>query len=122
MSNPFVLKKFQEDNLIVICLEGYLDFHTAPEFEDTIQAEIDAGRKQIIVDCQKLEYVSSAGLGVFMGFVEELRELGGDIKVCGLTSKVKDVFEMLGFGEIFDIFDGIAAARGSFAFESRTGG
>jgi anti-sigma B factor antagonist len=114
MSNPFALRKFREDDLSVICLEGYVDAHTAPQFEDAIQSELDDGQLRIIVDCQRLEYISSAGLGVFMSFIEEIRDQEGDVKICGLTPKVKEVFDILGFPEIFDLLDDIPSARQRF--------
>ena len=115
MPNPFFIETSAEGDLSVIQLEGYLDAHTAPQFEQAIQSEIDAGRHRIIVDCAKLTYISSAGLGVFMSFVEEVREQAGDIKICGLTPKVRQVFDILGFAEIYDICDARAEAVQRFA-------
>ena len=115
MPNPFALHKSQQDGLSLITVEGFLDAHTAPHFEKAIQTEIDAGHNRIVVDCEKLTYISSAGLGVFMSFVEELREAGGDIKICGLTPKVRGVFDMLGFQEIFDLVDDQQTAVRRFA-------
>ncbi len=103
MPNPFALQTTTNNGLSVISVEGFLDAHTAPKFESAIQSEIDAGRTRIIVDCAKLTYISSAGLGVFMGFIEEVREQDGDIKICGLTPKVRQVFEMLGFESVYDL-------------------
>ena len=122
MSNPFSIRRAQEDALSVICLEGYLDAHTAPLFEDAIQKEVDANLCRIIVDCQKLDYISSAGLGVFMSFVEDVRDRGGDIKICGLTSNVREVFDILGFPQIFDVLDDIQAARQRFTLGPAAGG
>ena len=115
MPNPFFIATSSQGDISIIQLEGYLDAHTAPQFEQAIQSEVDAGRHRIIVDCEKLTYISSAGLGVFMGFVEEVREQGGDIKICGLTPKVRQVFDILGFGEIYDICDARADAVQRFA-------
>ncbi len=115
MPNPFALHKSQQDDLSFIAVEGFLDAHTAPQFEKAIQTEVDAGHNRIVVDCEKLTYISSAGLGVFMSFVEELREAGGDIKICGLTPKVRGVFDMLGFQEIFDLVDDQQTAIRRFA-------
>lgn len=115
MPNPFALHKSQQDDISLVAVEGFLDAHTAPQFEKAIQEEIDAGRSRIVVDCEKLTYISSAGLGVFMSFVEEVRESGGDIKISGLTPKVRGVFEMLGFQEIFDLVDDRPAAVRRFA-------
>ena len=115
MANPFALVKSMEGDVAVISLEGYLDAHTAPQFEAAIQDEMDGGHTRIVVDCAPLTYISSAGLGVFMSFVEELREAGGDIKICGLTPKVRGVFDMLGFQEIFDLVDDQQTAVRRFA-------
>jgi anti-sigma B factor antagonist len=119
MPNPFSVQVTQADDLAVISLEGYVDAHTAPEFEKAVQAVINEGRHRIIVDCEKLTYISSAGLGVFMGFIEEVREEGGDIKICGLSSKAKQPFEILGFEELFDFCADVAEARGQFAQSAR---
>jgi anti-sigma B factor antagonist len=105
VANPFSIQTTIEDRLSIITIEGFVDAHTAPQFENAIQSEIDAGRHFIIVNCEKLNYISSAGLGVFMSFIEEVRERGGDIKICGLTPKVKHTFEILGFQDLFEMLD-----------------
>lgn len=114
MPNPFAINTSNTGEVTVISLEGYVDAHTAPQFEHAIQSEIGAGRYRIVVDCGKLNYISSAGLGVFMSFIEEIRERGGDIKICGLVPKVRHTFEILGFQDIFEMHDEKAAAIGGF--------
>ncbi len=114
MANPFAIQTSVEDGLSIIVLEGFVDAHTAPQFENAIQSEIEAGRNRVIVNCEKLNYISSAGLGVFMSFIEEVREIGGDIKICGLTPKVKHTFEILGFQDIFEMLDDQPTAVGRF--------
>ncbi len=84
-------------------LNGYLDAHTAPKLEQEINTLIDDGKKYILVNFNNLDYISSAGLGVFMAFIEDIREKGGDIKMCSMKPKVYSVFDLLGFPVIFDI-------------------
>lgn len=115
MPNPFAIQTALQDDISIIALEGFVDAHTAPNFEQTIQSEIDAGHIRIIVDCSKLSYISSAGLGVFMSFVEEVRELGGDIKISGLAPKVRSTFDILGFNDLYDIVDDVQTAARKFA-------
>ncbi len=110
MANPFSIHKSTEQGLSVLSLDGYLDAHTAPEFEKAIQTEFEAKRLKIVVECSRLSYISSAGLGVFMSFIEEIREAGGDIKICALAPKVFQVFEILGFSALFDIVPDLPAA------------
>jgi anti-sigma B factor antagonist len=109
----------RQGDITILAVNGYLDAHTAPRFEQTIQDEFDAGRFRIIVDCAGLTYISSAGLGVFMSFVEDLRDKGGDIKICGLTDAVYSVFDILGFPALFDIVADQVAAVQKFAEPSR---
>lgn len=114
MSNPFSIEVSRDGGFSIIRLEGYVDAYTAPEFEAAVQTEVDAGHHRLIVDGERLNYISSAGLGVFMSFLEEVRGSGGDIKICRLAPKVRHTFEILGFHEIFEIVADEAAARESF--------
>jgi len=115
MPHPFVVHRSEEGDLSVLSLEGYLDAHTAPQFEKAIQDEIDAGRVRLIVDGAQLKYISSAGLGVFMSFIEEIRDKGGDIKICSLVPKVRQIFDILGFHAIYDMVESRPAAVQRFA-------
>ena len=118
MPSSLTLQRSLQHDVAVITVDGFLDAHTAPQFEQALQQEITDGRVKLAVDCSKLTYISSAGLGVFMGFIEEVREQHGDIKVCGLTPKVRQVFEILGFETIFELFDSVQAALDRFGDSS----
>lgn len=89
----------------VVDLNGYLDAHTAPELEQTFQKLLDDQRFKIIVNFRDLAYISSAGLGVFMAFIEDARNNNGDIKLVGMSPKVYNVFDLLGFPMLYEIFD-----------------
>ena len=115
MANAFNVQHSQLEDIAVLKLEGFLDAHTAPNFEQAIQKEMEAKRIRIIIDCEKLTYISSAGLGVFMSFIEELRDQGGDIKISGVIPKVRQVFDILGFNSLFDILDTIPQAAAKFS-------
>lgn len=122
MSNTFSVKSEARGDLTVLALEGYLDAHTAPQFESAIQDQIDKGNLRLIVDGGDLSYISSAGLGVFMGFVEELREGGGDLKICSLPANVQEIFDLLGFTNLFHVEPDVEAAEARFASDPVFGG
>lgn len=86
-------------------LKGYLDAHTAPELENTFQQLVDSKKYNIVVNFQNLNYISSAGLGVFMGFIEDVRKNGGDIKLTTMKPKIYRVFDLLEFPTLYDIMD-----------------
>jgi len=84
--------------------KGYLDAHTAPELEKALQTLMTHKRFNIIVNCRDLNYISSAGLGVFMAFIEDVRQQKGDIKLSNMSPKVYNVFDLLGFPILYEIF------------------
>jgi anti-sigma B factor antagonist len=110
MPTNFQIERRDVNGVRILALDGYLDAHTAPQFEKAIEEEFGAGRHRLVVDCSQLTYISSAGLGVFMSFIEEIREAGGDIKLSGIVPKVYQVFEVLGFPALFDIVPDVDSA------------
>lgn len=88
----------------IIYLKGFLDAHTAPALENEFSTLIDNGKFYIVVNFKDLSYISSAGLGVFMAFIEKIRENGGDIKLCAMSEKVFNIFDLLGFPLLYEIF------------------
>jgi anti-sigma B factor antagonist len=88
----------------IVYLKGYLDAHTAPALENTFSNLIDKGKYSIVVNFKELSYISSAGLGVFMAFIEKIRENEGDIKLSGMSDKVFNIFDLLGFPLLYEIY------------------
>src|SRR5690606_17238561 len=103
--SSFNIRNRNIEEFDILDLDGELDAHTAPHLEDSLKKLITDNRQRIIVNCQKLEYISSAGLGVFMAYIEDVRSLGGDIKLTNMSQKVYNVFDLLGFPTLYDILD-----------------
>lgn len=103
--NGLEVKRKDVDSISIIYLKGYLDAHTASDFEKVLQELLDEDRVRIVVNLAELNYISSAGLGVFMGFIEDIRGKAGDIKLAELTDKVFRVFDLLGFPVLYEILD-----------------
>ena len=103
--NGFEVTRKDVGDVTCLYIIGFLDAHTAPEFEDGLQKLLDEERYKIVVNFQDLNYISSAGLGVFMGFIEDIRDNKGDIKLTNMTQKVFKVFDLLGFPSLYEIYD-----------------
>ncbi|MEI6091455.1 MAG: STAS domain-containing protein [bacterium] len=101
--NKFSLEFTQNEEIQKIDISGYLDAQTAPVLENAIQEAINKGCNKILVNFKNLKYISSAGLGVFMGFIEQIRKEGGDIKLAEMPNNIFSIFDLLGFPMIFDI-------------------
>ncbi len=102
--SEFHVKRKDLAAVSIVYLKGYLDAHTAPDFEKALQELVDQERVNIVVNLSELTYISSAGLGVFMGFIENIRDKGGDIKLAEPTDKVYRVFDLLGFPVLYEVF------------------
>jgi anti-sigma B factor antagonist len=100
----FEVIRVDDNDLSILRLQGFLDAHTAPKFEQAIQQLISENRYKLVISMCDLDYISSAGLGVFMGFIEEIRDNDGDIKLSNMSNKVYKVFDLLGFPALYDIF------------------
>jgi len=102
--SDFKVAQREAENVNVLDLKGYLDAHTAPKLEEAFQNLLAARRFNIVVNCKELSYISSAGLGVFMAYIEDVRKNSGDIKLSNMSPKVYNVFDLLGFPLLYEIF------------------
>ena len=111
----FKIAQCEKSGVNIIELKGFLDAHTAPELEDVFQKLLKNKKYKIIVNFRELSYISSAGLGVFMAFIEEVRKNEGDIKLSNMTPKVFNVFDLLGFPILYEIYGDESDAISKFA-------
>ena len=94
----------EKGEVSVINLKGFLDAHTAPTLENNFTQLINSNKFKIVVNFEELAYISSAGLGVFMAFIERIRDNNGDIKLANMTDKVFNIFDLLGFPLLYEIY------------------
>ncbi len=99
----FNIEHHSAGTLDILELQGELDAHTASQLEEALKKMIGQNNVYIIVNFNRLDYIASAGLGVFMAYIEDVRELGGDIKLADMNDKVYNVFDLLGFPALYDI-------------------
>ena len=89
----------KNDGILSIAIDGRLDTTTAPQLESFIGENYD-GECSIVIDCEKLAYVSSAGLRVLLAAQKKTKGAMKLVRVCEL---VMEVFEMTGFADILVI-------------------
>lgn len=80
-----------DGDVLVLTADGGLNGQTAEQFVQSIGKLVDAGCTKLIVDCQKLQHVSSSGLGVLIRLHRLMKGHGGDFKVCGLRGMAPQV-------------------------------
>lgn len=112
--NEFNLSIKTLEDISIIKLNGYLDAHTAPKLEEAISNLLKEGKFKIIVNFADMNYISSAGLGVFMAFIEKIRTNGGDIKFSSMSQKIYNVFDLIGFPLIYEFYNSDEEAINKF--------
>ena len=89
---------------VVLALSGKLDATTAKTFEERILTRIDSGDPRFVIDLAQLEYISSAGLRVFLLAAKRLAGTERKMVLCSLQEHVRQVFDLAGFSSILSIY------------------
>ncbi len=98
------IEEIRIDDIVLLLLEGRVDSNTSAEAETTILGVLDTGTTKLVVDFGQLDYISSAGLRVFLLAAKKLKKTGGNIALSSMKPHIKEVFDMSGFSALFSIF------------------
>lgn len=94
--------RFQEENNdYVMYFEGRLDTAASPVVEKELQPLHECEGHDIILDCTKLEYISSSGLRLFLGVLKNAKAKGSKVFIKGINDDIRNVFAMTGFINLF---------------------
>lgn len=102
------------NNIAVIKVGGYIDTTTSAELEHSLDSLLKSGMYKIIIDLGNVDYISSAGWGIFISEIKGIRERGGDLKLVRMIPDVYEVFELLEFHYILKAFDTLDEAVRDF--------
>lgn len=102
------------NHISIIKVGGYIDTTTSSELERSLDSLLKQGRFFIIVDLGNVDYISSAGWGIFISEIKSIRENGGDLKLVRMVPDVYEIFELLEFHHILDVYDTIDEAVNKF--------
>ena len=98
----------------VLSLMGQLDAHTFPKLQAALEA-IDDDEPRVVLEFSKLEYISSAGLGVLSKMTKEFREREGDIRLAALPDKIKNIMDLLGFSQVIQVHKTVGDAVATYS-------
>lgn len=95
------IKKSVNGSVLSVELEGRLDTTTSPRLEEELRSSI-AGITSLVIDFEKLEYISSAGLRVLLA-MQKIMNRQGEMMIKNVSETVMEVFEVTGFVDILNI-------------------
>ncbi|MBU0984350.1 MAG: STAS domain-containing protein [candidate division Zixibacteria bacterium] len=97
-----------------IRVDGVIDTMTATELEEVFDTLLRRNRYRIVVDLAGVDYISSAGWGIFISHIKDVRSSQGDIKLSGMVADVHEIFELLEFDRILKVYASVDEAIGDF--------
>jgi anti-sigma B factor antagonist len=104
------IKNSLDNDIYTIHVIGEVDASSSIYLDESISEATNSYTK-IMVNCEKLDYISSAGLGVFMSYINDMEEKGITLVIFGLSDKVRHVFQILGLDQLLKITDDEGEAK-----------
>ena len=97
------IKEIKNESYVTLIPVGDLDANSSIMMDEKIQEHVDAEMFNLHIDCEQLKYISSAGLGVFISFMDELEVGKGKFVFSGMSQNVRKVFQLLGLEQLMTI-------------------
>ncbi|MGN0729411.1 anti-sigma factor antagonist [Treponema sp.] len=111
-SLEILLSKIEESPYsILVTLSGYIDTYNSAYFQKQMAKLMEKEFKNIVFNCQNLNYISSTGIGSLTSIEKSAKAKGGEIVFVGVQPKVLEVFQLLGFSNVFNLKDSIEEAE-----------
>jgi len=93
----------KQNEISIFKLNGRLDSNTSPGLEDKLATAMKDGTRNMVLDFENLDYISSAGLRIILKTTKDLKRSEGHIILCAMQDYVKEVFEIAGFDSFLPI-------------------
>ena len=100
----------EKEDFIIVTPEGKLDSVTSPAFEEKVLSLINESKKNLLINFEKTNYISSAGLRVLLISAKKAKTINGSVRLASMNPQMKDVFSISGFSSLFKIYDSPAEA------------
>jgi anti-anti-sigma factor len=97
------INEHKTDQCVIIGITGRLDTTNYTLLEKKFMDLIDSNQDKILVECSKMDYISSSGLRILLMGLKKITSMKGKFALCGLQENIYEIFEISGFTSIFDI-------------------
>lgn len=97
-------ERLGHSNTYVVKVTGRLDQALNPDLESTFAELLNDAHYQIIVDLTETSYINSGGLRTLVSAWRKVSREGGSLRLCGLSPRLQEIFAMVGFDQVFEIY------------------
>lgn len=113
MASNIDVREEHEGDVLILIPVGRIDSSNAPLFERILKDRIDDGESQIVVDFEKLSFISSSGMRVLLIGAKSIRAASGGagkLVLCNMRDSIREIFSISGFDTIIPVVQDRSAA------------
>ena len=105
------VETLKDGSFNILQITGEVDASNAIILDENIESLMSGGADRILVDCEMMNYISSAGLGVFMSKIEDFKKKHIHFILFNVSNTIKNVFDILGLNEFIKIAESLTEAK-----------
>ena len=102
-SSGLNVKEHEHENCILIEIGGEVDIFTCQQLKDTLYQIVDKYGKDLVLDCTRLNYIDSTGLGVFVAVLKKVKQIDREITIVNLKDSILKLFLITNLDSLFNI-------------------
>jgi anti-sigma B factor antagonist len=108
----------RDGEILVVSADGGLNRDTAHQLIASVARHVDSGARSVVVDCSRLQVISSAGIGVLLQLHRDMKARGASVRLAGLQGLVAQALRLTRLDGFFELFPDVNAAKLAFRPES----
>ena len=102
-SSGLIIKEQEHDTHILIEIGGEVDIFTCQQLKDTLYNIVEKYKKDLLMDCSRLNYIDSTGLGVFVAVLKKVKQINREIAIFNLKDSILKLFLITNLDSLFNI-------------------
>lgn len=111
MSSMNIWQEPLGDDIWLVAINGRLDQTLNPTLEQQLTTLLDEGKIWLVVDLSETDYINSGGLRTLVTGWRKAKQQEGNLVLCGLNGRLQEIFHMVGFDQLFQIYSSRQAAK-----------
>lgn len=101
--NAVTISEQRKGNVLFLTLVGRLDAITSPDFEKDVISRVDSGDRNLVLDFNQIQYLSSGGMRSLLSISKKVDEASGKMVICNISNPILDLLKLAGFDYILSL-------------------
>lgn len=97
------INKNEADNVLNVKVDGDIDVNSVRQLKKELEGHIEEFHPNVVIDCSKLNYIDSTGLGTLVSALKKVQKYDGTIRILALKPYLFKIFEVTGLADLFEI-------------------